>query len=123
MKLKTLIPKIFYSDVKTGLDFFAEGLGFRITYEHNDPKEKFYILQRDGVVIQLVENDEFAAKDRPEMRIITDDIESFYNEVKNKNPKLLHPNLKVIKEQPWGLKEFALHDDSGVCMIIQEEIK
>ena len=123
MKLKTLIPKIFYSDIKTGRSFFVEGLGFKITYEHREGMEIFDMIERDNIVIQLVENDEFARKDRPELRIITDDIKAFYDEIKNKNPTLLHPNLNVIKQQPWGLKEFALRDDSGVCIIVQEEIK
>ena len=122
MILKTLIPKIFYTDIKTGLDFFVEGLGFKITYEHLEGTEIFYIIERDTIVIQLVENDEFASKDRPELRIITDDIQSFYNEVSNQNPRLLHPNLNVIKQQPWGFREFALRDDSGVCLIVQQEI-
>lgn len=120
MRLKTLIPKIFYSQIKTGLEFFVEGLGFKITYEHNEGAEIFYIIERDNIVIQLVESDEFARKDRPELRIITDDIQSFYIEVSNKNPGLLHPNLNVIKRQPWGLTEFALRDDSGVCVIVRK---
>lgn len=123
MKLKTLIPKIFYSHIQTGLDFFVEGLGFEITYEHNEGTEIFYIIERDSIVIQLVESDEFAIKDRPELRIITDDIHSFYNEVSSENPGLLHPNLNVIKQQPWGLAEFALRDDSGVCIIVQQEME
>lgn len=122
MTLKTLMPKIFYSDINTGLDFFVEGLGFKVTYEHNQGTEIFSIINRDSIIIQLVQNDEYAKKDRPEMRIITDDIETFYNEVSNKNPNLLHPNLKVIKQQPWGLTEFALLDKSGVCIIVQQEI-
>jgi hypothetical protein len=122
MLLTTLIPKIFYSDINIGLGFFVEGLGFKINYQHNEADEIFYIIQRDNIVIQIVENDEFAKKDRPELRIVTDDIQSFYEEIKDRNSNLLHPNLNVVKKQPWGLTEFALLDESGVCIIIQNAL-
>jgi hypothetical protein len=28
----------------------------------------------------------------------------------------------LIKTQPWGLREFALRDDSDVCVIIQQDV-
>ena len=121
MTLKRLIPKIFYSDINVGLHFFVEGLDFKITHQDAETGESLYIIQRDTIVIQLVESDEFAKKDRPEIRIVTDDIQSFYKEVTGRDSKLLHPALNVIKKQPWGLEEFALLDASGVCIIIQNE--
>jgi hypothetical protein len=54
------------------------------------------------------------------LRIEPDDIEEAYNHVKKKNPELLHPNLKEITLRPWGAKEFALLDESGVCLIFQQ---
>lgn len=119
MSLTALIPKIFYSDVKIGLKFFTEGLGFILTYQQ--PDEQLYIVKRDAVTILLFENDEYAKRDRPEIRIATDDITSYYNEIKERASHYLHPNLNVIKRQPWGLKEFALLDETTVCVIIQQE--
>lgn len=116
MSLVKVIPKIFYADIEVGLYLFVEGLGFKVTYQDGYLK----IIERDGVTIQLVQDEEYAKKDRPEIRIVTDDIEALYNEVKEKNPGLLHPNLNVIKRQPWGLTEFALRDASDVCVIIQQ---
>ena len=116
MALVKVIPKIFYADIKVGLHLFRDGLGFKINYQDDYLK----IIERDGVTIQLVEDEEYAKKDRPEIRIVTDDIETLYKEVKEKKPGLLHPNLNVIKRQPWGLTEFALRDASDVCVIIQQ---
>lgn len=116
MSLVKVIPKIFYADIKVGLHLFVEGLGFKISYQDDYLK----IVERDGVTLQLVQDEECAKKDRPEIRIVTDDIEALYNEVKDKNPGLLHPNLNVIKRQPWSLTEFALRDSSDVCVIIQQ---
>ena len=120
MKLTKLIPKVFYEDINVGLNLFVKGMGFTIVYQETEPGQKFYILAHDSLRIYLVEDEEFAKKDRPEIRIETDDIEAFYKEVKNNNIKLLHPNLAQIKSQPWGLKEFALRDESDVCIIVQQ---
>jgi hypothetical protein len=119
MQLLKVIPKIFYSDIRVGLELFIDTLGFKTSF--HDPDPPFYVINRDGITLILSENDEFAKKDRPEIRIATDDIETLYAEIKEKNPKLLHPNLKAIRTQPWGLKEFALRDASDVCLIIQQE--
>lgn len=116
MSLVKVIPKIFYADIKEGLNLLVEGLGFKVTYQDDYLK----IIERDGVTLQLVADEEYAKKDRPEIRIVTDDIQALYNEVKEKNTGLLHPNLNVIKRQPWGLTEFALRDASDVCVIIQQ---
>jgi len=117
MRLTKIIPKIFYEDIKDGLHLFVDGLKFKVVY--NDAK--LYIIIRDDVTIQLLEDAEYAAKDRPEIRIETDDIAAFYKEVKEAHPELLHPNLNIVKQQPWGLKEFALLDKTTVCVIIQQQ--
>lgn len=116
MKLLKVIPKVFYEDVQHGLRLFIDGLGFEIKYQ----EPKFYIIDRDGVTLMLIEDAEFAIKDRPELRIATDDIGALYQEVCAKDIPLLHPNLSGIKKQPWGLLEFALKDESDVCVIIQQ---
>ena len=121
MKLTKVIPKIFYSDISTGVKLFVDCLGFKIAYQENDPNP-FYVIRRDDATILLVEDDEFAKKDRPELRIETDDIESLYHELAANPVALFHPNLSRIKTQPWGLKEFALLDESHVCVIIQQPI-
>ena|ERR1700744_4688395 len=119
MKLTKVIPKIFYSDISAGVKLFVDCLGFKIVYRENDPNA-FYVIKRDNATILLVEDDEFAKKDRPELRIETDDIETLYSELSAKPTTLFHPNLNAIKTQPWGLKEFALLDESHVCVIIQQ---
>jgi len=120
MKLNKVIPKIFYSDIKTGLDLFVECLGFEVKYSEPGGDHPFYIVDRDGVTLFLQEDDEFAKKDRPEIRIDTDDIEALHAELTERHVKLFHPNLPAVKLQPWGLKEFALRDKSDVCVIIQQ---
>ena len=116
MSLVKIIPKIIYADINIGLQFFTK-LAFEIKYA----EEGFYVIERDGVTIQLITSEaNFSIGDRPEFRIETDNIETHYSEIKSKHPDILHPNLKVIKQQPWGLKEFAVRDATSVCVIFQQ---
>lgn len=116
MSLLSVLPKIFYEDIQIALTFFVDGLGFTLGYNDED----LYIVSRDSITLLLVQNAEFAAKDRPEIRIATDNIEAIYEEIKTRNPALLHPNGNYIKHQPWGLKEFAALDPTTVCIIFQQ---
>ncbi|HJT73182.1 MAG TPA: VOC family protein [Chitinophaga sp.] len=118
MALTKLIPKIFYSDIAVGLKFFIEGLGFELTY--ND--DSLYIVKRDQILLLLVIDEEPGKTDRPEIRIETDDIQAIYQEIKTNHPEILHPNLNHIKNQPWGLREFAVLDPTTVCVIFQQSI-
>jgi len=120
MQLLQVIPKIFYEDIRHALALFIDTLGFQVTW--HDPNPPFYVIRRDTATLILLQEPEMARLDRPEIRISTDDIETLYAEVSAKNPRLLHPNSKSIKTQPWGLREFALKDDSGVCIIIQQSV-
>jgi hypothetical protein len=53
-----LIPKIFYSRMGDGLDFFVMGLGFKVVYQDG----KLAVIERDGARAYLVEDAEFAVK-------------------------------------------------------------
>jgi hypothetical protein len=114
--MKRLIPNIFYSDLKDGLELFVSCLGFKVLHQDG----KFAVIERDGAKAHLVESAEFAAKDRPEISIETDTIDDLYSEVKSKAPQMLHPNGKTIEKKPWGAREFALLDKTGVCVIFRQ---
>lgn len=117
MALNQILPKVFYADIRVGLQFFIEGLGFSLDY-HDD---SLYIVKRDDITFLLVHYKEFDGE-KPEIRIATDDIESIYQEIRERAPEILHPNLNVIKSQPWGLKEFATLDPTTTCVIFQQLI-
>jgi len=114
--LLNLIPKVFYADLKVGLDLFIRGLGFELL--HQDPA--ISVLGRDGVKVYLMENAALAALDRPELAIETDDIEAHYAEVLARAPDLLHPNSRSVQLKPWGAREFALLDASTVCVVFRQ---
>lgn len=121
MKFKTLVPNVFYKDIAVGLKLFVDCLGFGIRYDDlGSAGRPFCVIERDGLKLHLVQDGEFAAKDRPELRLETENIEEVYEEVSKNFPALLHPNLKQVTLRPWNAKEFALLDESGVCIVITQ---
>ena len=114
--LHRLIPKIFYERVADGVDLFVDGLGFTVL--HRD--ETMVVVARDGAKAYLVEDADFAAKDRPEVAIETDTIDAVHAEIVARRPDLLHPNLKVVTKRPWGAFEFAVLDRTGVCVVFRQ---
>lgn len=119
MALVQIIPEIYYHEISTALKFFVDGLGFSLVYE-GDP---LYIVKRDEITIMLSVDAAFADGDRPQLRIATDQIDEIYNEIKQRSPEVLHPNLNYVKDQDWGLREFAALDPTTVCIIFQQPVK
>jgi hypothetical protein len=111
-----LIPKIFYSSMTDGLDLFVNGLAFALL--HRDPT--LAVVARDGARAYLVEDAEFAARDRPELTIETDAIDDLYREIATRNPGLLHPAATQVVLRPWGAREFAVRDKTDVCVIFRQ---
>ncbi|MDF3128559.1 hypothetical protein P0Y35_05070 [Kiritimatiellaeota bacterium B1221] len=120
MKLIKAVSSIYYADLEVGLNLFVEGLGFMIGHDERKNGNLFCVVHRDDVTFHLYENAEWAAKDRPQIRIETDDIDALYREVKQRCPDLLHPNCNKVSLRPWGAKEFALLDESKLCIILQQ---
>lgn len=120
MKFTKLVPNIFYEDIKVGLHLFVDCLEFTIGFNDLESEQPCCVVQKDNLAVFLIQNKEFADKDRPEIRLQTNDIEEVYSEIVKADPKLLHPNLNEITLRPWGAKEFALADASGVCVVIQQ---
>ncbi|GAB4041409.1 hypothetical protein GCM10028774_49370 [Spirosoma jeollabukense] len=120
MKFTKLVPNLFYTDIQVGLTLFVDCLDFKIGYEELSSKQPFCVVEKDGLAIHLIQNKEYAEKDRPELRLVTTDIEEVYTKIKSSHPELVHPNAKVVSMRPWGAREFALKDESDVCVIIQQ---
>jgi hypothetical protein len=111
-----LIPKIFFNDMNDGLDLFVGCLGFKVLHQG----DSLAVVERDGAKAYVVASAEYAAKDRPEIALETDDINGLYAEIVAKRPELLHPNSKRVTKKPWGAQEFALLDRTGVCVIFRQ---
>ena len=111
-----LIPKVFFSRMDDGLDLFVNCLGFTVLYRD----ASLAVVGRDSAKAYVVESPEYAAKDRPEIAIETDNIGKIHEEVSAKRPDVLHPNLPRVTERPWGALEFSLLDKTGVCIVFRQ---
>jgi hypothetical protein len=111
-----LIPKVFYDHMEEGLDLFVDGLGFEVLYQDSD----LAVVGKEGAKAYIVESPEYAAKDRPEIAIETDNIEELYQEISARRPDLLHPNLPRVTKRPWGALEFSLLDKTHVCIVFRQ---
>lgn len=120
MNFTKLVPNIFYTDIRDGLELFVDCLEFTIDYDDLRSENPCCVAGKDGLAVFLFQNKEYAEKDRPELRLHTNNIEEAYQKIKSSHPHLLHPNLNKVTLRPWGAKEFALRDKSNVCLIIQQ---
>jgi len=110
MKFTRLVPSLFYTDINIGIKTFVDCLEFTIGHEELNTDNPFCVVDKDGLSIMLFQNKEYADKEHPELRLVTDDIEEVYKSVASKYPEMLHPNLSEVTLRPWGAREFALLD-------------
>ena len=66
------------------------------------------------LTFEALQNKEYAKKDNPEFRLVTNDIEEVYKKVASKFPELLHPNLSRVTLRPWGAKKLRWQMDKLV---------
>ena len=119
MNFTKLVPNIFYHDIQSGLKTFVDCLEFSIGHNELDKKAPFCVVEKNGLRVNLFQDKEFAAKDNPEFRLVTNDIEAAYKKISSSHPEFLHPNLSKITLRPWGAKEFAIRDKQ-VCIVFQQ---
>jgi hypothetical protein len=110
MNFSKLVPSVFYIDISEGLKLFVDCLQFRIEYEELNSAQPFCVLEKDGIVINVFQDEQLAKEHNPELRLVTNNIEEVYAEVSTSHPELLHPNLDKVTLRPWGAKEFAIRD-------------
>ena len=110
MHFTKIVPTIFYADIKIALKTFIDCLEFTMGHDERHADHPFCVVNKDGLSINLFQNAEYAEKEHPEIRLVTDNIDEVYVKVVVKFPELLHPNLKEVTLRPWGAKEFAMQD-------------
>jgi len=111
-----LVPKIFFNRMDEGLDLFVNCLGFKVLHQDSS----LAVVGKDGAKAYIVESPEYAAKDRPEIAIETNDIEEIYRDISARRPDVIHPNLPRVTKRPWGALEFSLLDKTGVCVVFRQ---
>lgn len=110
MHFTKIVPSIFYADIKIALKTFINCLEFTMDHDEMHADNPFCVVGKDGLSIMIFQNAEYAEKEHPEIRLVTNNIEEVYGKVAVKYPELLHPNLKEVTLRPWGAREFAMLD-------------
>ena len=60
----------------------------------------FFVIEKNGLRINLFEDKKLAQEHNPEFRLVTDDIEKVYHEIVSTYPEFLHPNLNKLILRP-----------------------
>jgi len=110
MNFTKLVPSIFYKDINQGLRTFIDCLEFSLGHEELNSNNPFCVVNKDGLSIMIFQNEEYAEKEHPELRLVTGNIEEVYQKVAARFRELLHPNLSEVTLRPWGAREFAILD-------------
>ncbi len=108
--LHQIHPVLPVKDVLEALDFYVNRLGFKIGFADDSKNPTYAGVLKDGIEIHLQWHDvkEWeTAQDRPMLRIVTQNIEALYEEYASKD--VFHAHT-LIRETPWGTKEFAFYD-------------
>ncbi|MEN9569995.1 MAG: hypothetical protein RL172_1226 [Bacteroidota bacterium] len=119
MTFLKLVPNVFYTNIYEGLKLFVDCLQFSIGHAELNAAQPFCVVEKDGVCINLFQNEPLANEHYPEFRLVTNDIEAVYATISATHPQLLHPNLNKVTLRPWGAKEFAIKDKQ-VGIIFQQ---
>ena len=110
MNFTKLVPSIFYTDISQALKTFVDCLEFTLGHDDRNSANPFCTVNKDGLSIMIFQNVEYAEKEHPELRLVTNNIDEVYQKVASKYPELLHPNLNEVTMRPWGAREFAMLD-------------
>ena len=119
MNFTKLVPNVFYVDIRDALKLFIDCLEFSIEHDELTSKQPFCVIEKNGLRINLFENEALAKEHHPEFRLVTNDIYEVYKKVSSSHSQFLNPNLKEIIIRPWGAKEFALIDKQ-LGIVIQQ---
>ena len=108
--LHQIHPVLPVQNVLAALFFYTQKLGFEIAFA-DDPKDPKYAgIKRDHVEIHLQcrdDKDWDFNVDRPMLRIVTQYVDSLYEELKDK--EVFHPETVVVNTD-WQTREFAFYD-------------
>jgi hypothetical protein len=104
-KLLTAIPVLPCLDIKEGIDFYQEKMGFS-AFDYGN----YAILKRGNIEIHLWLTNDKIFPENSSCYIRVEGIESLYDEYQKKGT--IHPNGK-LESKGWGIKEFIALDNSG----------
>lgn len=112
------------SDMQAALDFYAQTLGFDVTFKA--PDLGMAIVRRGEVEIMLANSDDPHTAAQTSFRIQVSDVNALYAEYKAHGiAPFEQPDgagLGTVRQMPWGTREFPVRDLAGVCITFYERM-
>jgi uncharacterized glyoxalase superfamily protein PhnB len=116
-KVLNVSPLIPARDLKEGIAFYRNALGFELAYRDAEPA-KFAIVGRDGVKLHLFANQDKHLADWTSLRNEVERIDTLNERCQEYG--CVHPN-GCLGSRPWGTREFSIIDPSGICIAFVEQ--
>lgn len=104
--------------MEKAIAFYEDQLGFITIHKEGDPVT-MAIVKRDSAEIFLQKNDDRHLAEWTTFRIHVEHVEQLYEELQAKGGEMIHPNGK-LEIKPWGTREFAILDLTGICITFYE---
>ena len=111
-KMIGVSPLLPAADIEAAIAFYVEKLGFTLTYRDGTPAG-FANLNRDDIQLHLYAHAGRDLAEATSLRIQVEQIDQLYAHCSEH--RIVHPN-GALATRPWGTREFATIDPSGVCI-------
>ena len=105
-RLSRIAPEIPVSNLQRSLEYYQQNLGFRVTLQM--PSGDYAVVERDDIAIHLF-HDGSQDHSPAGIHIFTQDLEALHTELQQRRASV----AQGIVRQPWGNRDFRVHDDSG----------
>ena len=96
MNFVKLVPNVFYANINDALRLFIDCLQFSIEHDELKSGKPFCVIEKNGLRINIFENEALAKEHNPEFRLVTNDIDEVYRNWSSSYPHFLHPHLKEV---------------------------
>lgn len=111
--IKSLIPQLPMLNIEETKKFYVEELGCRLESEYPD----FLIFEFEGLIVHFWLCDNKAIPESSSFYAIVEHIDELYKKYSSKKGLTVR-----LCEQPWGMKEFYIRDNSGNLLKFGERI-
>ena len=105
-KLLRIAPELPVSNVQQAVAYYEASLGFHAVMTM--PAGDYAIVERDGVAIHLFRSAE-ASSQPVSIHIFTEGLDALHAELSTRGARV----KQAIIRQPWGNRDFRVHDDAG----------
>jgi catechol 2,3-dioxygenase-like lactoylglutathione lyase family enzyme len=109
-------PTLPSTDLDRTRDFYEQKLGFQTTSRYPD----YLIIARDGVYLHFWKCDDRQIPQSAGCYLYVDNAEALFAEYQAQG--VIHPN-GAIRDTDYGVREFAVLDDSGCLLRIGQRLK